>query len=102
MKNLKIYLRVWKKGVVKKLDLFLSQAERKYKVGIQNLVYKPGLLIREFLDKETIIGALKLDIFQSMHNHIRKYFKNEKIIKLLEFPILFLGAHLKKHLHYIV
>ena len=27
-----------------------------------------------------------------MHKHIRKYFKNEKIIKLLEFPILFLGA----------
>ena len=27
-----------------------------------------------------------------MYNHIRKYFKNEKIIKLLEFPVLFLGA----------
>ena len=27
-----------------------------------------------------------------MHKHIRKFFKNEKIIKLLEFPILFLGA----------
>ncbi len=79
-------------GSGEKLDLFLSQAEKKYKVGIQNLVYKPGLSIKEFIDKETLTGVLKLDIFKSMHSHIRKYFKNEKIIKLLEFPILFLGA----------
>ena len=94
--ELKNLFESMEEGSTEKLDLFLSQAERKYKVGIQNLVYKPGLSIREFLDKETIIGALKLDIFKSMHNHIRKYFKNEKIIKLLEFPILFLGATPKK------
>ena len=75
-----------------KLDEFLKQAEEKYKVGINNLVYKPGLSITEFMNYETISGALKLDIFKSMHTHIRKFFKNEKLIKLLEFPILFLGA----------
>ena len=75
-----------------KLDEFLKQAEQKYKVGINNLVYKPGLSITEFMNYETISGALKLDIFKSMHTHIRKFFKNEKLIKLLEFPILFLGA----------
>ena len=75
-----------------KLDKFLKQAEEKYKVGINNLVYKPGLSVTEFMNYETISGALKLDIFKSMHTHIRKFFKNEKLIKLLEFPILFLGA----------
>ena len=47
---------------------------------------------KEFINKETLSGVLKLDVFRSMHKHIRKFFKNEKIIKLLEFPILFLGA----------
>ena len=75
-----------------KLDEFLKQAEEKYKVGINNLVYKPGLSLTEFMNFETISGALKLDIFKSMYTHIRKFFKNEKLIKLLEFPILFLGA----------
>ena len=75
-----------------KLDKFLKQAEKKYKIGIENLVYKPGLSISEFINKETLSGVLQLDVFQKMHKHIRKYFKNEKIIKLLEFPILFLGA----------
>ncbi len=79
-------------GSGEKLDKFLEQAEKKYKVGIQNLVYKPGLSLTEFLDRETFSGIFQLDVFQSMHKHIRKYFNDERLIKLLEFPILFLGA----------
>ena len=44
------------------------------------------------MNYETLSGILELDIFKSIHSHIRKFFKNEKIIKILEFPILFLGA----------
>ena len=35
---------------------------------------------------------LRLDVFQSIHAHLRKYFRHEKLLKLMEFPILFLGA----------
>ena len=90
--SLKELLEGMEEGSGDKLDEFLKQAEKKYKVGIENLVYKPGLSVKEFINKETLSGVLKLDVFQNMHKHIRKYFKNEKIIKLLEFPILFLGA----------
>ena len=90
--SLKELLENMEEGSGDKLDQFLKQAEKKYKVGIENLVYKPGLSIKEFINKETLSGVLQLDVFQNMHKHIRKYFKNEKIIKLLEFPILFLGA----------
>ena len=90
--SLKELLESMEEGSGDKLDKFLKQAEKKYKIGIENLVYKPGLSISEFINKETLSGVLQLDVFQKMHKHIRKYFKNEKIIKLLEFPILFLGA----------
>jgi len=90
--SLKELLEGMEEGSGDKLDEFLKQAEKKYKVGIENLVYKPGLSVKEFINKETLTGVLQLDVFQNMHKHIRKYFKNEKIIKLLEFPILFLGA----------
>ena len=90
--SLKDLLESMEEGSGDKLDEFLAQAERKYKVGIENLVYKPGLSLTEFIDRDTISGIFKLDVFKSMFNHIRKYFQNEKIIKLLEFPVLFLGA----------
>lgn len=37
-------------------------------------------------------GALKMHLLQSFHTYIRKYFHHPKLLKILEFPILFLGA----------
>ncbi len=71
---------------------FLMEGKYKYEVGIQKLVYKPGLSIREFADLELLRGAFKLHVFQSISKYIQKFFKNERLIQLLEFPVLFLGA----------
>jgi phytoene desaturase len=59
---------------------------------MKKLVYKPGRSLTEFLDIDVAGGIFKLDIFTSMKKHIRKYFKHPKLIQLLEFPVLFLGA----------
>lgn len=75
-----------------RLDKFLAQAAYKYEVGINRLVYKPGRSLTEFLDPKLLLDVLRLDVFQSMHRHVRKYFRHEKLIKLMEFPVLFLGA----------
>ena len=74
------------------LDLFLKEAEYKYNVGIHKLVHKPGRNLTEFLDMDLAKGLFKLDVFTSMKQHVRKYFKNPKLIQLMEFPVLFLGA----------
>jgi phytoene desaturase len=79
-------------GSSKKLDLFLKEGAYKYKVGMQNLVYKPGLSITEFLDADLVRGICRLDVFTSIKKHISKYFKHPYIKQLLEFPVLFLGA----------
>ena len=80
------------KGSAKQLDLFLNEAAYKYQVGIHKLVHKPGKNIREFLDIDLAKGIFKLDVFTSMKQHIRKYFSHPKLIQLMEFPVLFLGA----------
>jgi len=79
-------------GSSEKLDIFLSQAKYKYEMGINSLVHKPSKSITEFFNYDILKGIFKMDIFNSMHSHIRKYFQHEFLIKLLEFPILFLGA----------
>ncbi|MEO5945103.1 MAG: phytoene desaturase family protein [Ferruginibacter sp.] len=80
------------KGAGEKLDLFINEAEYKYNVGVQKLVYKPGRSLKEFVDIDLAKGVLKLDVFTSMKKHVSKYFKNAKLVKLMEFPVLFLGA----------
>ena len=79
-------------GAAGKLKTFLKEAEYKYNVGMGEFVYKPGLSITEFLDPRLISSAFRLNMFQSISTHIRKHFKNPKLIQILEFPVLFLGA----------
>ncbi len=79
-------------GSSKKLKKFLEEAEYKYQVGISEFVYKPGLSVMEFMDWRVFKSLFRLQMFQSMSNHVRSLFKNEKLIQLLEFPVLFLGA----------
>ena len=80
------------KGAGKQLKKFLIQAKYKYDVGIKELVYKPGQSLTEFLDIRLLLGLFKMDVLSNMASHIRKFFRNEKLIELTEFPVLFLGA----------
>lgn len=79
-------------GASGQLDKFLAEAAYKYKTGMQNLVFKPGLSYSEFLDLDVIKGVIRLDVFTNMKKHIRKYFSNPRLQQILEFPVLFLGA----------
>lgn len=74
------------------LQRFLSQAAYKYQVGINQLVYKPGRSLREFANPRLLLDVMRLDVFTSFSKHIRKYFQHPRILQLMEFPVLFLGA----------
>ncbi|SIO06353.1 phytoene desaturase family protein [Algoriphagus halophilus] len=78
-------------GAAVQLDKFLEQAAYKYQVGIHDLVTKPSRSIFEFTSPSLLKDMLRMDIFQSMSKHVRKFFKSDKIIRLMEFPVLFLG-----------
>ncbi|WP_317043578.1 phytoene desaturase family protein [Ohtaekwangia koreensis] len=79
-------------GSGKRLQQFLEEGKFKYDIGINDLVHKPGLSVSEFFDFNLVKGALRLHVFQSISTYIRKFFKEKKLVQLLEFPVLFLGA----------
>ncbi|NOW94283.1 phytoene desaturase [Mucilaginibacter sp. SG564] len=79
-------------GSSRQLDLFLTEAAYKYKTGMDTLVQKPGISLTEFADWSLIRGVFKLQVFTSFSKHVKKFFKNPKLITLMEFPVLFLGA----------
>ncbi len=79
-------------GSAVKLDSFMEEARFKYEQGMEKLVYMPGLSFSEFIDLDLVKGALRLQVFSSFSKHVRKFFSNTKLIALMEFPVLFLGA----------
>ncbi|MWB96806.1 phytoene desaturase [Flavobacterium sp. GA093] len=78
------------KGSGQKLDDFIRQAKSNYDIAIKDLVYRPGVSPLELITPQT---TLKLNqFFSTVSNDIRKKFNNERLIQILEFPVLFLGA----------
>jgi phytoene desaturase len=84
------------KGSGNKLKKFLKEAEFKYNLGINNLVYKPAKSIFEYINWEVISGVFKLHVFTSWHKYVLKNFKDARLYPLLAFPIIFLGATPKR------
>ena len=80
------------RGAANKLRAFMKEASFKYNLGVNKLVYKPGLSLMEFCDKDILTGLLRLQVFSSFSKHVRKFFKDERLISIMEFPVLFLGA----------
>jgi phytoene desaturase len=79
-------------GSGKHLLTFIEEGKYKYEVGINKLVRKPGLSVTELFDTDLFKGLFKLHVFESIATYVRKYFKDPRLIQLLEFPVLFLGA----------
>lgn len=92
MPTLEAWFESLEPGSALKLRAFLKDAAYKYKVGMEDLVYKPSLKLSEFVDSRVLGGLFKMHLFSSFSSFIRKYFKHPKILSLLEFPVLFLGA----------
>ncbi len=80
------------KGSADKLDIFLADAEYKYRVGMDEFVWKPGHSILEFADFRVFQSLFKLQMLSSISSQIDNLFQNEKLRNILKFPVLFLGA----------
>jgi phytoene desaturase len=92
MGELEALFEVHEPGSSKNLRKFLKEAAYKYKVGMTDFVHRPSHSIMEFADPRILGSLFRLQMFSSISKHIRSLFKNRKLIELLEFPVLFLGA----------
>jgi len=79
-------------GSGQRLEAFLEQAAYKYDVGMNKFVWKPSRSIWEFVSLKLLYDLGRMDVLQTFAGHIRKYFSDPKLLQLMEFPILFLGA----------
>lgn len=77
-------------GSSKKLNKFIKDAKDNYDVAIKDLVYNPGISPLELITPATIKKINQF--FSTIKRDVRKEFKNDRLIKILEFPVLFLGA----------
>jgi len=73
-----------------KLKRFMELALDNYNIAIKDLVYRPGVSPMELVTTTTMrkIGQF----FSTISKEVRNEFNNPKLVSILEFPVLFLGA----------
>ncbi|WBU89862.1 phytoene desaturase family protein [Cellulophaga omnivescoria] len=77
-------------GSGKQLERFINKARINYDIAIKKLVYNPGENIFEIINRKTITKLYEFIL--TIKNQVSGYVKNDKLRKVLEFPVLFLGA----------
>jgi phytoene desaturase len=79
-------------GSAMRLRKFLREGESKYKLALKDLIYTPGLSWAEYAGINILKGMLTNTVLSPMSVYVRKFFKDERLIRLMEFPVIFLGA----------
>lgn len=83
-------------GAGAQLSLFMEEARRKYEIGMGSFVQRTAHSVMEFAQWSTLKDATQLTLFTSFTDHAKKYFSHPKLLQLMEFPVLFLGAKPEK------
>jgi len=91
-KGLKALFESMETGASVQLEKYMKEAAYKYEVGMDEFVWKPGRSVMEFAEWKVMKAMFRLDMFTSVKKHVRKYFKDERLQQIMEFPVLFLGA----------
>ncbi len=79
-------------GAAAKLEKYLEKSGYQYGIAKDRFMYKNYDSMRDFLTAEMAIEGSKLKVLRTMNKHVRKYFKTDAMQKLMQYPLVFLGA----------
>ena len=96
LETLKATFNSMEAGAAARLQSFLDEAEIKYEIGMNNFVRKPAHNVMEFATWETLQQSTKLTLLKSFSAHARSFFTDKRLLQIIEFPVLFLGAKPEK------
>ncbi len=78
------------KGSAVHLRKFIKSAQDNYNIAVKDVVYRPGISPLELITPQTAVRVGQF--FSTIRKQVRKKIKSKKLIQILEFPVLFLGA----------
>lgn len=80
------------KGSYKEFQRYLKDAQTKYELSMNHVLYKNINTIFGFLNKDIAGSTSFKDLFIPLHKHVTHYFRSERIQQLIEYMVVFLGA----------
>jgi 1-hydroxy-2-isopentenylcarotenoid 3,4-desaturase len=79
-------------GAKEKMKQYMEKSEYEYDIAMKDFIYKDYKHLTDFFKPRLIYEGTKLHMFEKLDNYAKRYFKSEKIRKILEYTIVFLGG----------
>ncbi len=74
------------------LTRYLETAEYKYNTAMEEFLYREYNSLLDFFNKKMLLEGTRLHVFQKLDNYAKRFFKNPRARKILEYNIVFLGC----------
>lgn len=79
-------------GAGKKFKKYLAQSSYQYKTAYDHFLFKNYDSVFDFLNWKIITRGLKMNIFSVMDRYVKKFFTSDRIAKILQYTLVFLGS----------
>jgi len=90
-KNLDLFEEL-EAGAKEKMKDYLEKSKYEYDIAMKDFIYKDYKHITDFFKPKLIVEGTKLHMFEKLDSYAKRFFKSEKIRKILEYTIVFLGG----------
>ena len=90
-KNLDLFEEL-EPGAKEKMKEYMKLSEYEYDIAMKDFIYKDYKHLTDFFKPKLIVEGTKLHMFQKLDSFAQRFFKSEKIRKILEYTIVFLGG----------
>ncbi len=79
-------------GSAKKLEKYLKRAKYQYETAMREFIYKEYNKLTDFFSFKLLVQGSKLNVFQNLDKYVSQNFESDKIKKILEYTMVFLGG----------
>lgn len=79
-------------GAGEALSRFLAETRHIYDTAMSDYLFRPSLTVGSFIDPRMVLELGRMRMLRSMATYSRSFFKDPRLVRLVEWPVLFLGA----------
>lgn len=79
-------------GAGERLREYVRVAEYQYRAAIGEFLYKDYRSLFDFFTRKTMVEGRKLHVFESLDKYAKRFFKSERLRRILEYSMVFLGG----------
>jgi phytoene desaturase len=89
---LRTFFEAREPGAGAALDRFLEETRYIYETATTDYLDRPSLSVFEFFDPRLVLELTRLRMLTSMEGYAARFFDDPRLVRLVSWPVLFLGA----------